>query len=536
MTRDEHGRLRLDCKLGTYYHSLSTSECLDAELSEAYSAWPDSTPDVTWPRLERRAWLHERVPDPVADGRHRSAAIGVSTLTIVRVRNRSFDGYKMFLSPRSVTVATQRRRYHVVPSGMFQPFIPGESADLLQEQFSVTATAVREFVEELYGVHELETGDGRVDPNAIHRRREALTAVTTAVFTSARGQPSGKLLRAALKRWAFNTARRDDPDCPDDIRSALRWVASHTRPVSALRDPRLLRQVLDGLTVKLDGTPAAPSVTSRRRKILHAALEYAVELELLDKNPMPALKWTPPKTTHGIDRRRVANPIQARTLLHAVDQQRGGRRLVAFFGCLYYAALRPEEAISLAKHNLSLPTRGWGELHVERAEPYAGKEWTDSGRNRDQRPLKQRARGEVRVVPCPPPLTALLHAHIQEFGVQPDGRLFVGERNGGELPTMTIGRMWRRARQAAFTAEVAASPLARTPYDLRHAAVSTWLNGGVPPTTVAEWAGHSVEVLLRIYAKCLDGGDALVRRRVEAALGHADVDTGTDASLSHVRP
>ena len=74
---------------------------------------------------------------------------------------------------------------------------------------------------------------------------------------------------------------------------------------------------------------------------------------------------------------------------------------------------------------------------------------------------------------------------------------------------MTIGRVWRRARQAAFTAEVAASPLARTP-DLRHAAVSTWLNGGVPATTVAEWAGHSVEILLTSYAKCLDGGDALV--------------------------
>jgi hypothetical protein len=57
------------------------------------------------------------------------------------------------------------------------------------------------------------------------------------------------------------------------------------------------RRVLDGRTVKHDGTPAAPSVTSRRRKILHSALEYAVELELLDKNPMPALKSTPPKTT-----------------------------------------------------------------------------------------------------------------------------------------------------------------------------------------------------------------------------------------------
>jgi transcriptional regulator with XRE-family HTH domain len=173
MTRDEQGRVQLHCKLGTYFHSLSTSECLDPELLEAYAAWPDSEPEQVWPRLERRAWLHERVPDPVTDGRYRSAALGVSTLTIVRARNRTFDGYKMFLSPRSVTVATQRRRYHVVPSGMFQPFIPSESGDLLRGQFSVSQTVKREFVEELYGVEELETGDGRVDPQAIYRRREA---------------------------------------------------------------------------------------------------------------------------------------------------------------------------------------------------------------------------------------------------------------------------------------------------------------------------------------------------------------------------
>jgi integrase len=299
---------------------------------------------------------------------------------------------------------------------------------------------------------------------------------------------------------------------------------SHTRPVAALSDPSTLRQVLDSLTVKLDGTPAAPSVTNRRRKILHTALEYAVELALLDHNPIPALKWKPPKAPHEVDRRRVVNPIQARTLLRAVGEQRGGDRLVGFFGCLYFAALRPEEAVSLTKQNLSLPAKGWGELHIERAEPYAGKGWTDSGRNRDQRQLKQRARGEVRIIPCPPELTALLHKHIAEFGVQADGRLFVGERNDGELPTMTIVRMWKRARLAAFTTEVAATPLAKTPYDLRHAAVSTWLNGGVPPTTVAEWAGHSVEVLLKIYAKCLDGGDAMIRRRVQEALGHADAE------------
>jgi hypothetical protein len=59
--------------------------------------------------------------------------------------------------------------------------------------------------------------------------------------------------------------------------------------------------------------------------------------------------------------------------------------------------------------------------------------------------------------------------------------------------------------------------------------VSTWLNGGVPATTVAEWAGHSVEILLRIYAKCLDGGDALIRQRVQTALGYAAAEVTTAA-------
>ncbi|GAB2629542.1 hypothetical protein GCM10027270_16780 [Nocardioides ginkgobilobae] len=34
-----------------------------------------------------------------------------------------------------------------------------------------------------------------------------------------------------------------------------------------------------------------------------------------------------------------------------------------------------------------------------------------------------------------------------------------------------------------------------------------WLNAGVPPTQVASWAGHSVRVLLDVYAGCVDGGE-----------------------------
>jgi hypothetical protein len=49
----------------------------------------------------------------------------------------------------------------------------------------------------------------------------------------------------------------------------------------------------------------------------------------------------------------------------------------------------------------------------------------------------------------------------------------------------------------------------------------TWLNGGVYPTQVAEWAAHSVDVLLRIYAKCVVGQDGLAKRRITEALRQA---------------
>jgi hypothetical protein len=51
-----------------------------------------------------------------------------------------------------------------------------------------------------------------------------------------------------------------------------------------------------------------------------------------------------------------------------------------------------------------------------------------------------------------------------------------------------------------------------------HTCLLTWLNEGVAPTQVAHWAGHSVEVLLRVYAKCLDGQQDMAKRRIEAAL------------------
>ena len=61
---------------------------------------------------------------------------------------------------------------------------------------------------------------------------------------------------------------------------------------------------------------------------------------------------------------------------------------------------------------------------------------------------------------------------------------FRGAR-GGPLAENVYGPDWDRARAAAPSPEEYGSPLGRRPYDLRHAAVSTWLNGGVPAPQVA---------------------------------------------------
>ena len=63
-----------------------------------------------------------------------------------------------------------------------------------------------------------------------------------------------------------------------------------------------------------------------------------------------------------------------------------------------------------------------------------------------------------------------------------------------------------------------ASPLAARPYDLRHGGITLALNAGVPAPEVAARAGHSVEVLWRVYAGCIDGHEQLWNRRIDQAL------------------
>jgi integrase len=347
---------------------------------------------------------------------------------------------------------------------------------------------------------------------------EALATATQPLLLKSAGRPSEDRIRAALYGWSFNAVRRREPASAEVARTVT-WIEQHCLRLGQMDDPAVMRRVLDRIALRNDGKPAAASTVARKRAVFHNALEYAVELGHLPSNPLSRVRWTAPKLAEAVDRRVVVNPEQAEALLRAVAEVKpSGPRFVAFFACMYYAAMRPGEVSELNMADCILPEEGWGELLLWRSAPVTGKAWTNDATTRDARQLKHRSVQDTRPVPAPPPLVAYLRDHIRQFGYAPDGRIFRSRYNNGPVSDSTYGNIWREARKTALTPGQAASPMARRPYDLRHAAVSLWLNSGVAPQQVAEWAGHSVNVLLRVYAKCLDGEQDAARRRVETAL------------------
>ena len=361
-------------------------------------------------------------------------------------------------------------------------------------------------------------------PGAAAKTRESIVdSLAVATFAMLDGEAldlSRKEIRAAMQ-WAL-IPREAGEAAPADLAPTLRILQKSTLPLADMADPIVARRVNDALGLTLDRRPAAADTTARRRRGLNTALEYGVDLGELKENPLKRIKQKKVAKEDVVDRRAVVNPEQARELLTAVSyvgswRRARGRRLVAFYATLYFAGVRPAEAVGLRRDDCHLPEEGWGLLTLAKTRPSSGKQWTDTGTVHDLRGLKQRDPRAVREVPIPPELAAILRAHLEEFGTAPDGRLFRNER-GGVLGASTYSRAWEEARRFAFPPQQVASPLAGRPYDLRHAALSTWLNAGVDATEVAARAGNSVEVLLKRYAKCLDGRQEQNNLRIEAAL------------------
>ncbi len=358
-------------------------------------------------------------------------------------------------------------------------------------------------------------------PNQRRSIAEALTDATEVLFVTESPYPRAEI-RRALATWAYSARLRGETKPPEDIAPVIKWLETATITVAALGDPETsgihARAILDRINSKQDDTRAAPNTANRKRAVLNNLMTYAErERKLISGNPLRSITWTEPRKLKTVDPRCVINPEQARRFLETAGKlNERGKRLKAFYGCLYYAALRPEEATALRKSNIVfLPEQDgeWGEFILTDSQSRSGSRWSDDGSIRPRRELKHRAEGETRTVPIHPDLVKLLRDHLAEFGTGPGGRIFNLPR-GGVVTSTAYLVIFHKARTAAFTEAEAASLVAQRPYDLRHAAVSTWLNATGDPAQVAEWAGHTVDVLLRVYAKCIAGRQEAAKRRI----------------------
>lgn len=186
------------------------------------------------------------------------------------------------------------------------------------------------------------------------------------------------------------------------------------------------------------------------RFLVHA-IHYAVERGELDSCPLARMRWRVPKPAVAVYPRVVANPYQAGDLLSTVsyvgDYRRARRRrLVGVFGAMYYAGLRPEEAVAVALPDCRLPRTGWRWLIVHRTLSQVGKRWTNTGHYHDERGLKNRPPGETQVVPHP---VALWREHVATFDTADDGGCPI--RSSVRVPYGSSRRPARRSPRSPTT-------------------------------------------------------------------------------------
>jgi integrase len=262
------------------------------------------------------------------------------------------------------------------------------------------------------------------------------------------------------------------------------------------------------------GGEVVRSVRSRRRNEFHALFGRALRHELITVHPLKLVDPTRMKgastgRTREIDLGQVQSLPQGLAFIEAVRAR--NPRVAAYFAAQLLGGFRPSEGSGLFEPDVDMPEVGWGLVRIWGGTTVPGRRYSNSGEQWDDGGQKWREADEpAREVPIPPLLVAELRAHRDTFGLGPGGRFFVNSR-GNPLTPNNTGKVWREVREELYPTRVddAGTPLPRRyqdplhrtePYDLRHTNASMLLDAGMKPKEVARRLGHSLTVLMEIYA------------------------------------
>lgn len=321
---------------------------------------------------------------------------------------------------------------------------------------------------------------------------------------------------AGMMRWLWSvgfvpTVELDDGD-------EVRWLDSWSVPLDQVT-PGLLEAALTAATTRQDGKRTSAEVSRRRYAGVKSAFRAAVVRELIDSNPMDRVVWTRPRNSTAINIALLPSVRDVATIVDELADDDGYGHYAAFFAVIGFAGLRPSEAARLRVDDLDLPATGWGRARLSGALTSPGGLYTADGSVVEEKGLKQRAETDTRVVPLPPVLVGYLRRHVGQYEKAAGDRLFTNSL-GNDLTKDNWGRPWRDQRARRWPDGHA---LAKTrPYDLRHTAATTMLRAGVSPPEVARRLGHSVDMLMRIYAGVFEDEERRANALLDQALADLD--------------
>jgi integrase len=305
----------------------------------------------------------------------------------------------------------------------------------------------------------------------------------------------------------------------DDLAcQAQQWLTRWSLPLIDV-DKVTAKRIHGELQLNLvDGRPSSAWATKRRRFTIGALFASALELNLIPQSPWPSARAR--KKQRAAERvpeqhrpeLMMTSEQFGRVLVNVPSHQPNSPRYVTFYAIMYLAGLRPHEVHPLNDQHLVLPEQGWGTIMVRLGRRAASKRWQPDG------PIDvEQTKTGSRDVPIPPQLVALLRAHVEEWGT---GALFRSAprsgSDGGVLTQSNVNRVWTRAKRATFDE---GDPLLKSRvYDLRHANASNLLAAGMPLAETARRLGHSIETLVRIYAKSFPADIAAADERLKERL------------------
>lgn len=311
---------------------------------------------------------------------------------------------------------------------------------------------------------------------------------------------------------------------PDDVDESDRaweeWFLQWSLLLRSITDDHLHVFLSRARTGALDGTTRTASASSmqRLRATVRGAFSNAMKRRLIEWDPWTAIDPEQLRDHEQVDPDLVMDPPQVLAIAGrcgVIDA-----RYEPFVLAMGQSGLRPSEAINIRRRDLDLTIVDDAAFVVRSSYTPVPERFLLEGETRD-RPLKGRGAKVRRRVPVPRQLALQLASHVQKHvDKDPDAFVFANTE-GGRIDLSNFSRdVWNEARADLFPE---GSPLRQVRrHDLRHSAITAWLNAGVPLKTAQIWSGHrTASTLLDTYLGVMRHDEVLGRSRIEDVFDQA---------------